>query len=58
MYWPLWVIIHRHATPTAKISCIYGIYVHRLVIEGVVTIVYAFIVRTYTAFKSSAGQNW
>ena len=27
---------------------------HRLVIEGVATIVYAIIVRTYTAFKSSA----
>ena len=38
----------------AKVSCIYGIYVHQLVIEGVGTIVYAIIVCTYTAFKSSA----
>ena len=35
----------------AKVSCVYEIYVHRLVIEGVITIVYAIIVRTYTAFR-------
>ena len=38
--------------PTAKVSCVYEIYVHRLVIEGVITIVYAIIVRTYTAFRA------
>ena len=42
------------SSPTAKIRCIYGIYLHRLVIEGVATIVYAIIVRTFTGFKSSA----
>ena len=32
-------------------------YVHRLVIDSVVTIVYAIIVRTYTAFKSEIGEE-
>ena len=43
--------------PTAKVSCVYEIYVHRLVIEGVDTIVYAIIVRTYTAFKNKIGEE-
>ena len=30
---------------------------HRLVIEGVDTIVYAIIVRTYTAFKNKIGEE-
>ena len=44
-------------SPTANISCIYGIYVHRLVIEGIDTIVYAIIVRRYEAFKNKIGEE-
>ena len=43
---------------TDKVSCVYEIYVHRLVIEGVITIVYAIIVHTYTAFRAQHVAAW